>query len=173
MRHRKLIALALPVLVLMAFAASALASGSSASFGAKLRGYEEVPAINTAGTGQFSATVNSSGTTISYTLSYSGLGSAVSAAHIHFGQRAVAGGILAFLCGGGSKPSCPASGTVSGTIVASDIQAIPAQGIGAGDLAGALKAMRAGVAYVNVHSANFPGGEIRGQITVVQDDDEQ
>jgi hypothetical protein len=27
-----------------------------------------------------------------------------------------------------------------------------------------LKAMRAGVAYANVHTGAFPGGEIRGQI---------
>jgi hypothetical protein len=38
------------------------------------------------------------------------------------------------------------------------------QGIAAGDFAEILAAMRAGAAYVNVHSGNFPGGEIRGQV---------
>jgi len=42
--------------------------------------------------------------------------------------------------------------------------AIAPQGLAAGDLAGVLKAIREGVAYVNIHSANFPNGEIRGQI---------
>ena len=173
MRHRKLIALAVPLLVVIAFGASALANDQNSSFGARLSGYDEVPAINSAGTGQFAATVNSSGTMITYKLSYSGLSSTALAAHIHFAQRAVAGGVVAFLCGGGGKPACPPSGgTVSGTIVASDIQALPAQGIAAGDLVGVLRAMRAGVTYVNVHSTNFPGGEIRGQIGGQEEDED-
>jgi hypothetical protein len=53
---------------------------------------------------------------------------------------------------------------VTGTIVSSDILAVPAQGIAAGDLASVLKAMRAGLTYANVHTTNFPNGEIRGQI---------
>jgi hypothetical protein len=76
----------------------------------------------------------------------------------------VSGAVAAFLCGG-TKPACPAAGgTVSGTIVAADVLAIPAQGLAAGDLAGLLKAMRAGVTYANVHTATFGSGEIRGQI---------
>lgn len=173
MRIRRFVALAVPIVVLLAFSASALANGDEDhSFRARLKGYEETPAINSAGTGQFSATVNSTGTSITYRLSYSGLGSAASAAHIHFGQRAVAGGVVAFLCGGGNKPACPTSGTVTGTIVATDILALPAQGIAAGDLASVLKAMRAGVSYVNVHTANFQSGEIRGQISGNDDDDD-
>jgi hypothetical protein len=93
-------------------------------------------------------------------------------AHIHFGQRGVAGGVVAFLCGGGNKPACPASGTVTGTIVSSDIIAVPAQGIAAGDLASVLKAMRAGLTYANVHTTNFANGEIRGQIRGGDDDDD-
>lgn len=172
MRYRKLIAPAVPLLVLLAFGTSAMANGGNTSFRATLKGYQEVPAINTAGAGQFSATLNSSGTVISYTLSYSGLSSTALQAHIHFGQRGVNGGVVAFLCGGGGKPPCPASGTVAGTIVASDIQAVPAQGIAAGAFASVLKAMRAGVTYANVHSTTFPGGEIRGQIAIQEEDDE-
>jgi CHRD domain len=72
---------------------------------------------------------------------------------------------VAFLCGGGGKPACPAAGgTVSGTIVAADVLALPTQGLAAGDLAAFLRAMRAGVTYVNVHSMTFAAGEIRGQL---------
>ena len=43
--------------------------------------------------------------------------------------------MAAFLCGGGSKPACPqGSGTVTGTIVAADVQAIAAQGLAAKDI---------------------------------------
>jgi len=169
MRKPILITLALLLLFVIAFSASALAGDGNHAFEARLKGYEETPAINSAGTGQFSASVNSSGTTITYTLRYSGLSGPAAAAHIHFGQRGVAGGVVAFLCGGDNKPACPASGTVTGTIVSSDIVAVPDQGIAAGDLAAVLKAMRAGRTYVNVHTANFPNGEIRGQI---RDDDD-
>jgi hypothetical protein len=168
MRKPIFIVPAVLLLFVVALSASALANGegnhSFGSFGARLKGYEETPAINSAGTGQFSASVNSSGTTITYRLSYSGLSSTAHVAHIHFGQRGVAGAVVAFLCGGGNKPACPASGTVTGTIVSSDILAVPAQGIAAGDLASVLKAMRAGLTYANVHTTNFPNGEIRGQI---------
>ena len=173
MRKPTFIAPAVLLLFVMALSASALANGDGKhSFGARLKGYDETPAINSAGAGQFSASVNSCGTTITYRLSYSGLSSAATMAHIHFGQRGVAGGVVAFLCGGGNKPACPASGTVTGTIVSSDIIAVPAQGIAAGDLANVLKAMRAGLTYANVHTTNFSNGEIRGQIGGGDDDDD-
>lgn len=87
------------------------------------------------------------------------------AAHIHFGQPGVNGGVIAFLCGGDDRPNCPGvAGTVSGVISAADILAIAGQGLQAGDLEGALQAMRRGAAYVNVHSTLFPEGEIRGQV---------
>lgn len=134
-------------------------------FRARLSGYLEVPPISTTGRGQFTSSLNSTSTTFSYTLTYSGLQSTASAAHIHFGQKAVAGGVVAFLCGGGGKPSCPAtSGTVTGTLTASDVQALAAQGIAAGEFAEMIKAMRAKATYVNVHTSTFPSGEVRGNI---------
>ena len=63
-------------------------------------------------------------------------------------------------------PMCPQSGTVTGTITAASVLATAAnQQIAVGELDEVIAAIRAGVAYVNVHAtpAN-PGGEIRGQI---------
>lgn len=136
---------------------------ASQNFRATLDGYQEVPAVSTPGKGAFRATLNPDSTSLAYELEYSGLRAPATAAHVHFGRPGTSGGILFFLCGGGGKPSCPGvGGTVSGTIVAGDIQAIAAQGIAAGDLAAALEAMRAGATYANVHTSLFPGGEIRG-----------
>jgi hypothetical protein len=172
MRRFRFITLAVPLVVVLALGASAMANGGSGSFsfGAKLRGYEETPlTINSNGTGVFTATPTSAG--FNYTLTYSGLSSNALFAHIHFGQRATTGGVAIFLCGGGGKPICPvAGGTVTGTISASDVQAIAGQGLAAGDLASIVRAIKAGFAYVNVHTTNFPTGEIRGQIRVEEDD---
>jgi hypothetical protein len=102
-----------------------------------------VPARLSAGTGTFTATIGAD--RIDYTLTYADLSAPATVAHIHFAQRGVNGGVVAFLCGGGGKPACPpAGGTVTGTITASDIQAISTpcatdQGVAAGDSAGALR----------------------------------
>ena len=130
----------------------------------KLTGYQEVPALSTPATGTFSFTYNTAPTTIDYTLTYSGFGTAVSQAHIHLGQAGVNGGVIAFLCGGGGKPACPANGTVSDTIVAANVVGPSGQGIAAGEIDELVAAMKAGVAYANVHSTAFGGGEIRAQI---------
>lgn len=171
MRRRRLIAVAVPLVLVLALGASALANGGeSFSFGAKLTGYQETPlTINSNGTGRFTATPTTTG--FDYTLTYSGLSSTALFAHIHFGQRATSGGVAVFLCGGGGKPACPpGGGTVTGTISAADVLALPSQGLTAGDLASLVRAIRAGFAYVNVHTANFPTGEIRGQIRVMEGD---
>ena len=172
MRRYKLIAVGVPLILVLALGVSAMASSAdgSFSFGAKLRGLEETPAVITNATGTFRATPTSTG--FNYTLTYSGLGSNAVAAHIHLGQRATTGGVAIPLCSGGNKPACPAGGgTVTGTIVASDVVAITAQGLAAGDLASVVRAIRAGFAYVNVHTTVFPSGEIRGQIRGGEDED--
>jgi hypothetical protein len=165
---RRLIALTAAAALALGVVGATSANGDSNrnAFKANLSGYQEVPAISTTGTGGLTLSVNPAATIISYSLTYSALqgGSAV-AAHLHFAQTSVNGAVVAFLCGGGGKPACPTGGgTVTGTIAAGDIIAVPAQGIAAGDLVAVLKAMRNGLTYANVHSTTFAGGEIRGQI---------
>ena len=137
---------------------------------ARLIGYQETPAIASSGSGEFFATVRPEDGVIEYTLSYANLpGTTVS--HIHFGQRAVAGGISAFLCGGGSKPACPDSdATITGTITPDDIIGPTAQGIGPGEFGKLVDAIVAGKTYVNVHTNTHPGGEIRGQVVPRRDE---
>ena len=96
------------------------------------------------------------------------------------------GGIVVFLCQTatnpdptGHAPTCPQSGTVTGTLTAANMTAsAEAQGIAPGEFAELVRAIRAGVTYANVHSAgtgvptNFALGEIRGQIGAPHDDDD-
>jgi hypothetical protein len=77
----------------------------------------------------------------------------------------VNGGVITFLCGGGDKPACPTrSGTVRGVIDPADVIGPEAAGIVSGEFAELVRAMRNGATYVNVHSVNHPGGELRGNI---------
>jgi hypothetical protein len=126
---------------------------------------QQVPSVLTNASATFTGTL--SGNTRSYQLTSSGLSSPASAARIHFAQAGVNGGVIAFLCGGGGKPACPSgtSGTITGTITATDIQAITDQGLVPADFAAATRAIQSGNTYVNVHTASFSMGEIRGQIT--------
>ena len=140
-------------------------------FRASLTGYEEVPPVSTTGDGEFEGRLAAGDQSVSYTLAYTGLSSAVTQAHIHFGQRSVNGPVVIWLCGSATNPGptgtpvCPASGSVTGVFTADNVLASPAtQQLAAGELAEFIAAMRAGAAYVNVHTVTSPGGEIRGQI---------
>jgi CHRD domain-containing protein len=145
---------------------TALGQGSERRFKATLKGLNEVPSISSTGTGQFRATADPADTSLSYELQYANLeGTTTTAAHVHLGQTAVSGGVMFFLCGGGGKPVCPnISGSVTGTVTAADVIGPAGQGVAAGEFAEALRGMRSGASYVNVHTDKHPGGEIRGQI---------
>ena len=172
------------VLSASAFATPALAHDDS-NFATILSGYNETPlTLNSPGSGSFVAKISKDESSISYKLSYTDLPTTVIQAHIHFGRPALNGGIVLFLCNtSGSPPSsvptpplCPAtSGTVSGTLTAADVISVPGQGIDAGatGFAEMVKALRNGSAYANVHTMQRPGGEIRGPLGDVQDDNEQ
>jgi hypothetical protein len=124
---------------------------------------------SSAASGSFEASIDDAASQIDFTLTFADLEAPVLFAHIHFGQRSVNGGVAAFLCGGGGKPACPQSGTVTGTIVPADVIGPTGQGIAPGEFGELVAAIRAGRTYANVHSTKFPAGEVRGQI----DDDNQ
>ena len=135
---------------------------------ARLSGFQEVPALASAATGTFEAKLSPSSFT--FELSYRGLEAGATQAHIHFGQKAVNGGISVFLCsnlgnGPAGTPPCPSpGGTVTGTVTAANVIGPLGQNISPGQFEELMRAMRGGVTYANVHSSKFPAGEIRGQI---------
>src|SRR5262245_10334658 len=88
---------------------------------AQLSADREVPVCSSTGSGKIKVEISQGETSLDYKLQYDLVGT-VLFAHIHLGKPNQAAGIVAFLCGGGGKPDCPASpATVTGTIVASDI----------------------------------------------------
>lgn len=130
-------------------------------------------AVSTTAKGQFRAEIDWYAKLIRYELSYQGLSSAVAQAHIHFGQKHTVGGITVWLCQATARapaqvaavtPECPQEGTVTGTISPDQVLEVTGQGIAAMEFGELVRAMRNGTTYANVHSANFPPGEIRGQI---------
>ena|SRR5687768_14359367 len=143
----------------------------SNEFTARLAGTKEVPAISTVARGEFRAYVASDGT-LHYLLRYSRLEGAVTQAHVHLGQPGVNGGIALWLCSNlaspptpAGVPACPPSpAQVTGILTAANVVGPAAQGIAPGELAEAIRAMRNGVTYANVHTDTFPGGEIRSKV---------
>ncbi len=123
---------------------------TTASIATTLTSRQEVPKPKgnvRRATGSFNATVAKLGTsgTIAWRLRFSRLTGPVSAAHIHIGRVGRAGPVAVSLCG-----PCRNGRRGTATLTAAN-----------------LAALAAGRAYVNVHTARNPGGEIRGQIRPV------
>jgi len=172
---RRKLRYAVPIVLVLSLVGASLALASQGAkqnhhpkggnkFSAKMIGHNEVPAVHTKAVGNVTLTVADDQQSISFELTYSGLNSAPLFSHVHFGQKNVNGGVSFFFCGGGGKPACPASGTVTGTVVAADVAGLGTQGMPAGDLGAIIQEIREGFAYANLHTQTSPGGEIRGQL---------
>ena len=142
-------------------------------FQLRLEGFQENPSLSTPAHGRLTLKIQDNDT-IEYHLQYSGFeGTTVTASHIHLGARHTNGGVVAFLCGGGDTPACPVTVRRS----RGDDPTSPMRwGRQPGYRARRVRRIRARDSrrvHVprNVHSARFPGGEIRGQIGDRGDDD--
>ena len=147
------------VLMLLTLAACEATGPVPTQFQANLAGTAEVPAVTTTATG--TATITVSGTTLQYAITVANLVNPT-VAHIHVGAVGVAGGVRFDLCGtGGAIPAC-AAGTVTGALVTNTAGHGVVQ---AGLSFDSLRILMGNFgAYVNVHTAANPGGELRGQI---------
>ena len=138
---------------------------------AELSPRSEVPAISSVLKGRFSASVEAGGIFEWSVLYPDNLD--VTQAHVHLGQEGVNGGIVLFLCSNlGNGPegtlTCPATDSFSliHDSTPHEIIGSASQGMAAGDFFAFQRAVRQGVAYVNVHTTHFPGGLLRGQLKV-------
>ena len=161
----------LALAVALALVPSAASAGSG-NFQAHLSGAEEVPANESLGAGQAIFQVNEDETEISYRLIASNIENVV-ASHIHVGAIGVNGPVVAFLfgnapAGGGRTDGVLATGTITAANLVGPLAGQP--------LSVLIDEIEAGNTYVNVHTndgidpintgpGDFPGGEIRGQIT--------
>lgn len=142
MRVRLLVSQALLVGAAITFASSAQAQ--TKMFHANATGAQEVPAVAGAGqaTGMF--TLNTATKELTWNVTYSGLSSDATAAHIHGPAASGANaGVEINLAAGGTKSPIAGKATLTDAQIA--------------DLEG-------GKTYLNIHTANNKGGEIRGQI---------
>ncbi len=157
MKHSSVVlALALTLLVW-----AAPARASTTTFGAVLDGAQEVPSNASTATGSGTFVFDDQGTvaigddTLSVALTFAGLtGGPASAAHIHSpASPGMNAPVVITLTG---FPNTTA-GTYANSFALSSL--------GAGEAAFEAQ-LFAGLTYVNIHNALFPGGEIRGQLTV-------
>lgn len=145
-------------------------------FSERLVGGNENPPVVSDGSGRFVA--RSKHDLIRFVLRYKDL-TEVTQAHIHIANPGNNGGVTAFLCSNlegappGVGPCPPAPAVVRGEIAAQDVREVtvatddPAEPIvvlEAEDFKGLIRLIRQGATYVNVHTMEHPGGEIRGQI---------
>jgi hypothetical protein len=142
------------------------AAAEAQSFFAVLAGGEEVPPVETRAHGLIQLRLEESGDELSFKLLVSRL-AGVTQAHVHCGPAGGNGPVVLFLFG--FEPGgVDVNGVLaSGGIGEADVVARPDSAAcpgGVEDLDDVLAQLRAGNAYVNVHTAAYPAGELRGQL---------
>ena len=125
-------------------------------------GDEEVPPVATRGRGTAVFSLSTDGTALSYRLITAGVED-ITQSHIHLGAFGTNGPVVVFLFGLVPEGVSSSGVLAEGTITEGDLIPRPAIGFG-GTMAELVAAMRSGGAYVNVHTLDFPGGEVRGQV---------
>ena len=139
--------LAMSVLMAMAATVQANAGGVAAI---PLSSGQETGGVISDGSGSFRYTVE--GDTLCYTLEVRDLTGAPVAAHIHLGDRRIAGPVVVPL-------ATPPGATSS---ISACITAVEGGAMTPAELAAIVADPRA--YYVNVHTPTYPGGEVRGQL---------
>lgn len=133
------------------------------TFTASLSGSKENPANNSQGTGTFTATLDTVTRVFTYDVSFQGMTSNVTLGHIHGPAAATANAspILDFKSLPGSTFTFGAlSGTAHGTTTLNAANQLTAT-VNGDSL---KKLLLAGLTYVNIHTTQNGGGEIRAQI---------
>jgi hypothetical protein len=122
---------------------AAPASAETVAYTAELSGKSEVPPNDSAGSGSVEASFDTDSKMLTWTITYSNLTGDATAAHFH-GPAAA---------GANAGPVVPIEGSlaspIEGSATLTDAQADD---------------LDAGMWYFNVHTAQYPDGELRGQL---------
>lgn len=136
---------------------------SSNNFQAHLNGGNEAVPVSTIAQGDAIFNLSKDGNSIHYKLICANIEN-VFMAHIHLAPAGTNGPIVVWLYPS-APPAILISGRFDGVLAEGTITDADLRGPLAGQpLAKLLSAMRSGDSYVNVHTNQYPGGEIRGQI---------
>ena len=142
-------------------------------FTSTLSGAAENPAVVTTASGSTIVTLNQAGHTIRVQSNFTGLSSNTTASHLHCCQPPPANtGVATTTPSFAGFPLGVQAGTFDQTYnllsTASYNPAFVAAngGTAAGAEAALVSGILAGQTYINIHTANFPGGELRGQLLV-------
>lgn len=160
---RILLGLLAAMLVLAAVPAVAGAVGNGTTFVTHMSGDEEVPPADTDAQGQTVLRVSKDGDAIDYRVNVANIEN-VSMAHIHLAPAGQNGGVVVWLYPDSPPPQL-IEGRTQGTLATGTITADDLVGMLAGQsIDDLVDHIESGNAYVNVHTQQFPGGEIRGQL---------
>ena len=139
------------LLVLTALASAGWAAGAAmaapTTMTVPLTGAQQVPPVQTNGSGTATLTCDPANRHLTWSVTFSGLSSDPTMAHFH-GPAATGknAGVLIWISKQGTPPASPLTGETT-------LSPEQAQQFTAGDW------------YINVHTKDHPGGEIRGQVT--------
>jgi hypothetical protein len=134
-------------LIPVAWAGSTMvAHAAPMSFTVPLTGAQQVPPVQTSGSGSAALTYDPSTREVTWSITYSGLSGDATMAHFHDGAEGKNGPVVIWL----SKKGEPVSSPIAGKATLTADQA---------------KQFTSGMYYVNVHTKDHPSGEIRGQVT--------
>jgi len=125
---------------------AAASQAAPQSFKVALTGAQQVPAVETAGTGTADLTYDPATRVLTWNVTYDKLSAPATMAHFHgpadAGKNA---GVMIWV----SKQGSPAASPLTGEVTLTPEQAAQFTG---------------GEWYINVHTSTHPGGEIRGQV---------
>lgn len=149
MPHLRRVSLLVFSSLLLCLTSASTAKGDLFTYSTTLTGAQEVPQNVSPATGLATGTYDTVTNIITLNLSWSGLiGGAATAAHYHApAPPGVAIGVIQALTG---FPALT-SGTYNNSFVFSDVNETH---------------LLTGLVYLNIHNTTFPGGEIRGQISL-------
>ena len=152
----------LVMVALLTIVGSALASGSSTVFRTPLSGAASGSGSDAHGNAVFM--FKDDGSSMKYKLVINGLDN-VLMAHIHVAETPGGNGPIVLWLYPDAPPPSLIPGTFNGLLGSRTVTSADLTGaVGIASFADLVTAIDQGLAYVNVHTTAFPGGEIRGDI---------